>query len=132
MYSEKEIIRKVESLAEKIGKLEVVQDYHNVEKQIHNNQAIKQKDESFESATKQSVNFQNYGKQNALEQSEVKIQNLKDEINELPIVEEFRSAQYEANDLLQMMVKTMEDRLNEYNKKNTMNNYFRGVKYNEY
>ena len=43
MYSEKEIIRKVESLAEKIGKLEVVQDYHNVEKQIHNNQAIKQK-----------------------------------------------------------------------------------------
>ena len=87
MYSEKEIIRKVESLAEKIGKLEVVQDYHNVEKQ------------------------------NALEQSEAKIQYLKDEINELPIVEEFRSAQYEANDLLQMMVKTMEDRLNEYNKK---------------
>ena len=81
---------------------------------------------------KQSVNFQNYGKQNALEQSEAKIQYLKDEINELPIVEEFRSAQYEANDLLQMMVKTMEDRLNEYNKKNTMNNYFRGVKYNEY
>ena len=132
MYSEKEIIRKVESLAEKIGKLEVVQDYHNVEKQIHNNQAIKQKDESFESATKQSVNFQNYGKQNALEQSEAKIQYLKDEINELPIVEEFRSAQYEANDLLQMMVKTMEDRLNEYNKKNIMNNYFRGVKHNEY
>ena len=107
MYSEKEIIRKVESLAEKIGKLEVVQDYHNVEKQIHNNQAAQQK---------QSVNFQNYGKQNALEQSEAKIQYLKDEINELPIVEEFRSAQYETHDLLQMMVKTMEDRLNEYNK----------------
>lgn len=117
MYSEKEIIRKVESLAEKIGKLEVVQDYHNVEKQIHNNQAIKQKMNRLKAQQKQSVNFQNYGKQNALEQSEVKIQNLKDEINELPIVEEFRSAQYEANDLLQMMVKTMEDRLNEYNKK---------------
>lgn len=117
MYSEKEIIRKVESLAEKIGKLEVVQDYHNEEKQIHNNQAIKQKMNRLKAQQKQSVNFQNYGKQNALEQSEVKIQNLKDEINELPIVEEFRSAQYEANDLLQMMVKTMEDRLNEYNKK---------------
>ena len=111
MYSEKEIIRKVESLAEKIGKLEVVQDYHNVEKQIHNNQAIKQKMNRLKAQQKQSVNFQNYGKQNALEQSEAKIQYLKDEINELPIVEEFRSAQYEANDLLQMMVKTMEDRL---------------------
>ncbi|MGC7794800.1 RicAFT regulatory complex protein RicA family protein [Staphylococcus epidermidis] len=117
MYSEKEIIRKVESLAEKIGKLEVVQDYHNVEKQIHNNQVIKQKMNRLKAQQKQSVNFQNYGKQNALEQSEAKIQYLKDEINELPIVEEFRSAQYEANDLLQMMVKTMEDRLNEYNKK---------------
>jgi len=117
MYSEKEIIRKVESLAEKIGKLEVVQDYHNGEKQIHNNQAIKQKMNRLKAQQKQSVNFQNYGKQNALEQSEAKIQYLKDEINELPIVEEFRSAQYEANDLLQMMVKTMEDRLNEYNKK---------------
>ena len=117
MYSEKEIIRKVESLAEKIGKLEVVQDYHNVEKQIHNNQAIKQKMNRLKAQQKQSVNFQNYGKQNALEQSEAKIQYLKDEINELPIVEEFRSAQYETNDLLQMMVKTMEDRLNEYNNK---------------
>ena len=92
MYSEKEIIRKVESLAEKIGKLEVVQDYHNVEKQINNNQAIKQKMNRLKAQQKQSVNFQNYGKQNALEQSEAKIQYLK------------------------MMVKTMEDRLNEYNK----------------
>ena len=30
-------------------------------------------------------------------------------------VEEFRSAQYEANDLLQLMISTMEDRLNEHN-----------------
>ena len=66
---------------------------------------------------KQSVNFQNYGKQNALEQSEAKIQYLKDEINELPIVEEFRSAQFEANELLQLMVSTMEQSLNKHNEK---------------
>ena len=38
---------------------------------------------------KQSVNFQNYGKQHAYQQSEDEIEALEDEINELPIVEEF-------------------------------------------
>ena len=89
MYSEKEIIRKVESLAEKIGKLEVVQDYHNVEKQIHNNQAIKQKMNRIKAQQKQSVNFQNYGKQNALEQSEAKIQYLKDELMNYLLLKNF-------------------------------------------
>ncbi|MEJ7443250.1 YlbF family regulator, partial [Staphylococcus warneri] len=50
-------------------------------------------------------------------QSENQIHHIEDEINNLPIVEEFRSAQYDANDLLQMMIKTMEDRLNEHNKR---------------
>ena len=132
MYSEKEIIRKVESLAEKIGKLEVVQDYHNVEKQIHNNQAIKQKMNRLKAQQNNRLIFKIMENKMHSSNLKLKIQYLKDEINELPIVEEFRSAQYEANDLLQMMVKTMEDRLNEYNKKNIMNNYFRGVKHNEY
>ena len=43
------------------------------------------------------------------------IHQLENEINELPIVQEFRASQYEANDLLQMMIKTMENRLNEHN-----------------
>lgn len=59
--------------------------------------------------------FKIMGKQHAYQQSEDEIEALEDEINELPIVEEFRSAQYEANDLLQLMISTMEDRLNEHN-----------------
>ena len=47
--------------------------------------------ESLEKQQKQSVNFQNYGKQHAYQQSEDEIEALEDEINELPIVEEFRS-----------------------------------------
>ena len=45
------------------------------------------------------------------------VNHIENEINNLPIVEEFRSAQYDANELLQMMIKTMEDRLNEHNKR---------------
>ena len=45
-----------------------------------------------------------------------KFLNLK-KINALPIVEEFRSAQFEANELLQLMVSTMEQSLNKHNEK---------------
>ena len=39
---------------------------------------------------KQSVNLQNYGKTEALKQSEGKIQEIEQNINILPIVEEFK------------------------------------------
>ena len=56
------------------------------------------KNETIKIATKQSVNFQNYGKHQAYQKSEKEISQLEKEINALPIVEEFRSAQFEANE----------------------------------
>lgn len=115
MYSKEEILNQTEKLSHNIKNLEIIKSYQSVEKQIHENQTIEMKMKKLKKQQKQSVNFQNYGKQQAYEQSESEIQSLENEINELPIVEEFRSAQYEANDFLQMMVSTMENRLNEHN-----------------
>ena len=67
----------------------------------------------FKKTQKLSVNLQNYGKQQALRQSEDKIQDIEQNLNIIPIVEEFRESQAEANDLLQMMISTMSNRLNE-------------------
>ena len=61
------------------------------------------------------MNLHNYGKMNALKQSEDKISDIESIINTMPIVEEFRSLQYDANDLLQIMISTMEDELNQLN-----------------
>ena len=41
------------------------------------------------------------------------IQDIEQNLNIIPIVEEFRESQAEANDLLQMMISTMSNRLNE-------------------
>ncbi|MCJ1656470.1 YlbF family regulator [Staphylococcus sp. NRL 16/872] len=117
MYSKEEILKQAEQLSDKISNLEIVKNYQNIEQQIHENNTIKTKMNQLKKQQKQSVNFQNYGKKYAYEQSEDTIYNLENEINELPIVEEFRSAQYETNDFLQMMISTMEKRLNDYNKK---------------
>ncbi|BBD90169.1 RicAFT regulatory complex protein RicA family protein [Staphylococcus caprae] len=117
MYSKEDILKHADTLANRINNLEIVKDYQTIEKQIHNNKTIENKMKNLKKQQKQSVNFQNYGKDNAFQQSENQIHHIEDEINQLPIVEEFRSAQYDANDLLQMMIKTMEDRLNEHNER---------------
>lgn len=114
MYSKDDILKQADQLTSKIQDLDLIKSYQNIEKQIHENRNIESKWIAWKQQ-KQSVNFQNYGKQHAYQQSEDEIEALEDEINELPIVEEFRSAQYEANDLLQLMISTMEDRLNEHN-----------------
>ena len=108
MYSKDDILKQADQLTSKIQDLDLIKSYQNIEKQIHENRNI-------ESKMNRLKKQQNYGKQHAYQQSEDEIEALEDEINELPIVEEFRSAQYEANDLLQLMISTMEDRLNEHN-----------------
>lgn len=115
MYSKDDILKQADQLTSKIQDLDLIKSYQNIEKQIHENRNIESKMNRLKKQQKQSVNFQNYGKQHAYQQSENEIEALEHEINELPIVEEFRSAQYEANDLLQLMISTMEDRLNEHN-----------------
>ena len=118
MYKRQEdILKHADVLARRINNLEVVKDYQSIEQQIHNNKTIESKMKSLKKQQKQSVNFQNYGKDTAFRQSENQIHHIENEINNLPIVEEFRSAQYDANELLQMMIKTMEDRLNEHNER---------------
>ena len=95
----------------------MIKQYQNVEQQIHENTSIEQKMKQLKLQQKQSVNFQNYGKHQAYQKSEEEISQLEKEINALPIVEEFRSAQFEANELLQLMVSTMEQSLNNHNEK---------------
>lgn len=117
MYEKEDILKQANSVSNKIKALELIKQYQNVEQQIHKNSSIEQKMKQLKLQQKQSVNFQNYGKHQAYQKSEEEISQLEKEINALPIVEEFRSAQFEANELLQLMVSTMEQSLNQHNEK---------------
>ncbi|MCD8793089.1 RicAFT regulatory complex protein RicA family protein [Staphylococcus gallinarum] len=118
MYNKDEILAEADRISERIKDLDIVKEYHRVEQQIHNNKQIEQKMKDLKKNQKQSVNLQNYGKTEALKQSEGKIQEIEQNINILPIVEEFKESQAEVNDLLQMLISTMSDRLNEHNEDN--------------
>ena len=117
MYEKEDILKQADCVSNKIKALELIKQYQNVEQQIHENTSIEQKMKQLKLQQKQSVNFQNYGKHQAYQKSEKEISQLEKEINTIPIVEEFRSAQFEANELLQLMVSTMEQSLNQHNEK---------------
>lgn len=123
MYNKDDVLKQADNIANKIKNLDTIKTYQQIEAQIHQNQTIKTKMDMLKKHQKQAVNFQNYGKQNALEQSEHTIQSIEAEINTLPIVEQFQTSQYEANQLLKMFVSTMETRLNDHIKPSIVINY---------
>lgn len=112
MYRDEDILKEAEQLRTQIQALGVVKDYRRVEAQIHRNSDIEQKMNHLKAIQKQAVNFQNYGKDQAYSKTEAEIQSISNEVHELPIVEEFKNAQYDANMLLQMMMDTMSETLN--------------------
>ena len=71
-----DILKQADSVSNKIKGLELIKQYQNVEQQIHENSSI-DKNETIKIATKQSVNFQNYGKHQAYQNLKKKFLNLK-------------------------------------------------------
>jgi len=106
-YTKTEIIDKARELAKMIAETEEVNFFKRAEAKINENQKVRKKINSIKSLQKQAVNFQNYGKIKALKQVEEKIEALEKEIDEIPIVQEFKESQYEVNELLQMVSNTI-------------------------
>ncbi|MGI2327158.1 RicAFT regulatory complex protein RicA family protein [Planococcus sp. YIM B11945] len=102
-YSKEEIIAKAREVANMIVETEEVEFFKRAEAQINENQKVREKIASLKSLQKQAVNFQAYGKERALELIEGKIQKIEDEINAVPIVQEFKQSQTDVNSLLQMV-----------------------------
>jgi len=68
---------------------------------------IREKIASLKSLQTQAVNFQMYEKERALAIIEGKIETIQAEIDEVPIVQEFKQSQIEVNQLLQLVSNTI-------------------------
>lgn len=106
-YTRDEIVEKAREIADMIATTEQVDFFTRAEAQINENQAIREKVASLKSLQKQAVNFQQYGKEKALSLIEAKIDKIQDEIDGVPIVQEFKQSQGEVNDLLQQVSTTI-------------------------
>ena len=102
-YSKEEIVAKAREVADMIAQTEEVEFFKRAEAQINENQKIREKIASLKSLQKQAANFQHYGKERALELIESKIAKIEEEIDAVPIVQEFKQSQTDVNSLLQMV-----------------------------
>ncbi len=111
LYTKEEIVERAKELAKMIAETEEVDFFKRAESQINENQKIKEMIASIKSLQKQAVNFQHYGKVEALKKVEEKIEKIQEELDGIPIVEEFKNSQMEVNDLLQLVSHTISNRV---------------------
>ncbi|KGR91224.1 hypothetical protein CD30_07210 [Ureibacillus massiliensis 4400831 = CIP 108448 = CCUG 49529] len=103
VFTKDEIVEKAKEIAHMIANTEQVEFFKKAEAQINENQYVREKIASLKTLQKQAVNFQHLGKERALKLIEEKIEKIEQEIDELPIVQEFKQSQFEVNNLLQLV-----------------------------
>lgn len=103
LYTKDEIIEKAKEIAHMIANTEEVEFFKKAEEQINENQFVREKIASLKTLQKQAVNFQHLGKEKALNMIEGKITGIEEEIDELPVVQQFKQSQTEVNGLLQLV-----------------------------
>lgn len=103
LYTKDEIVEKAKELAHMIANTEQVEFFKKAEAQINENQFVREKIASLKTLQKQAVNFQHLGKEKALKLVEEKIEKIEQELDEIPIVQEFKQSQFEVNNLLQLV-----------------------------
>ena len=106
-FNKDDIIQRSREIARMIAETEEVDFFKRAEAQIHENEKVKTLISSIKGLQKQAVNFQHYGKTEALKKTEAKIAQLEQQLDEIPVVQEFKQSQLDVNELLQLVATTI-------------------------
>ncbi|WP_227935886.1 RicAFT regulatory complex protein RicA family protein [Alkalihalobacillus deserti] len=107
IYTRDDIRLKAKELAKMMAETEEVDFFKRAEKQINEHLRVQELIAEIKKLQKEAVNLQHYGKSEALKEIEAKIDALHEEIDSIPLVQEFKSSQVEVNELLQMVSNTI-------------------------
>ncbi|WP_433957767.1 RicAFT regulatory complex protein RicA family protein [Cytobacillus horneckiae] len=102
-YTKDEIVGRARDLARMIAETEEVDFFKRAEAQIHENEKVSSMITQIKGLQKQAVNLQHYGKEEALKKTEAKIASLEEELDSIPVVQEFKQSQVDVNELLQIV-----------------------------
>ncbi len=107
VYTKDEIVEKARDLAKMIASTEEVDFFKRAEKQINENIRVQKLIAQIKRQQKEAVNLDHYEKKEALKQVEQKIDALQAELDDIPLVAEFKQSQLEVNNLLQLVSTTI-------------------------
>ncbi|MCA1009311.1 MULTISPECIES: RicAFT regulatory complex protein RicA family protein [Halobacillus] len=106
-YTRKQVVDEAHKLANMMANIEEIDRFKQLEAKLNENQKVQSHIKKIKALQKQAVNFQAYGKSEALERVEKEIDRLQDELDEIPVVAEFKESQTVINDILQMVSSTI-------------------------
>ncbi|RYG73810.1 hypothetical protein EU245_04450 [Lentibacillus lipolyticus] len=106
-YTRKEILDEAKNLANMLANTEEIDRFKQVEAKINDNQKVQKLIKKIKTLQKQAVNFQAYGKTEALKNVEAEIDRLHAEVDAIPVVQEFKETQGVVNDVLQLVSGTI-------------------------
>lgn len=106
-FTKDDIVARAMELAGMISETEEVDFFKRAEAQIHSNQKVSSLISDIKGLQKQAVNLQHYGKPEALKKVEDKITSIEQELDDIPVVQEFKQSQLEVNELLQLIASTI-------------------------
>ncbi|MGG3466712.1 RicAFT regulatory complex protein RicA family protein [Neobacillus pocheonensis] len=106
-YTKNDIVARATELAHMIAETDEVDFFKRAEAQIHDNPKVKTLISDIKGLQKQAVNLQHYGKPEALKKVEDKITSIEQELDEIPVVQDFKQSQLEVNELLQLIASTI-------------------------
>ncbi|WP_010649194.1 RicAFT regulatory complex protein RicA family protein [Oceanobacillus massiliensis] len=106
-YNRKEILDEAKKLASMLAGTEEIDRFKQVEAKINENKKVQSLIQKIKTLQKQAVNFQAYDKKEALKRIEEEIDRLQAEIDDIPVVQEFKETQIVVNDVLQLVSKTI-------------------------
>lgn len=106
-YTREEVVTEAKKLAKMMADIEEIDRFKQLEAKLNDNQKVQSHIKKIKALQKQAVNFQAYGKTEALQKIEKEIDRLQDELDEIPVVAEFKDSQTIINDILQMVSNTI-------------------------
>lgn len=112
-FTREQILVKANELAKMLAETEEVAFFRQAELQINENEKVQNLIKKIKLLQKESVNLQHYQKFEALRDNENKIDQLMDELDNIPLVKEFKQSQSEVNDLLQYISNSISSRVTE-------------------
>lgn len=106
-YTRKEVLDEAKNLADMLSKTEEIERFKELEAKINANEKLQKNIKKIKVLQKQAVNLQAYDKKEALKIVEEEISTTQEEIDSLPIVQEFKEVQIVVNEVLQLVSGTI-------------------------
>lgn len=113
MIVREDILTKAKELAELISTSNEVQFFQKAESQIASNDQIQVIISAIKKKQKEIVAFESFENKKMVEKIEKEIEELQDQLDNIPIVNEFRQSQEDINYLLQLVMGVIRDSISE-------------------